>query len=158
MNKRMWCLAFAALLALVLRVPAWAQQTALYTGSGAEGVSVAVLVPEAQGIGADQAYLPTMAQGVLVGDFTRFSKMRVIDRQALDKVIIEGLSGYYAEENSFVQLGKAADVQYVLSGALQKTGAGFLLQFNVTEAATGASKAVYNGNCTSAELENFSAL
>jgi TolB-like protein len=158
MKQRNRGLPFTALLALVLHVPVWAQQGTLYTGSGAEGLSVAVLVPEAKGIDAGEAYLPTMAQGVLVGDFTRFSKMRVIDRQALDKVIAEGESGYYADENNFVRLGKAADVQYVLSGTLQKTGAGFLLQFKVTEAATGASKAAYSGNCATAELENFSAL
>jgi TolB-like protein len=158
MKQRNRVLPCAVILALVLLAPAWAQQAAWYTGSGGEGLSIAVLVPEAKDIGAGQAYLPTMAQGVLVGDFTKFSKMRVIDRQALDKVIAEGESGYYAEESGFVRLGKAADVQYVLSGALQKTGAGFLLQFKVTEAATGASKAAYNGNCTQAELENFSAL
>jgi hypothetical protein len=93
-------------------------------------------------------------QGVLVGDFAKFSAMRVIDRQSLDKVIAEGESGVYADEGGFAQLGTVANAQYVMSGALQKTGSGFSLQLKITDAESGESKAVYTGTCTAAELEN----
>jgi hypothetical protein len=81
--------------------------------------------------------------------------MQVLDRQNLEKVIAEGESGYYADENNFVQLGKVADVQYILNGALQKTGSGFSLQLKITDAASGASKAVYTGNVPATELEDL---
>ncbi|MDR2052621.1 MAG: leucine-rich repeat domain-containing protein [Treponema sp.] len=118
-------------------------------------MSVAVLVPEGKGLADGEAYLPALVQGVLVGDFTKFSAMKVLDRQNLEKVIAEGESGYYTDESGFVQLGTVAKVQYILNGALQKTGSGFSLQLKVTDAASGESKAAYTGNVPAAELENL---
>jgi hypothetical protein len=126
-----------------------------WTGNGAAGLSIAVLVPEGRGLAEGEAYLPTMVQGVLVGDLTKFSAMKVLDRQNLEKVIAEGESGYYTEGSNFVQLGKVADVQCILNGALQKTGSGFSLQLAITDAASGASKAAYTDNISAAELENL---
>ncbi|MDR0683777.1 MAG: leucine-rich repeat domain-containing protein [Spirochaetaceae bacterium] len=129
-----------------------------WTGGGAAGLSVAVLVPEGRGLAQGEAYLPTMVQGVIVGDFTKFSAMKVLDRQNLDKVIAEGESGFYENESNFVQLGTVANVRYILNGALQKTGSGFSLQIKVTDAASGESKAAYTGNVTAAELENLTGI
>jgi hypothetical protein len=126
------------------------------TGNGAADLSIAVLVPEGRDLANDENYLPTIVQGVLVGDFTKFSSMRVLDRQNLDKIIAEGESGYYADENTFVQLGTLANVRYILNGAPQKTGSGFSLQLKVTEAASGVSRAAYTGSVTAAELEDLS--
>ena len=126
-----------------------------WTGDGAAGMSIAVLVPEGRGLDKAEEYLPTMVQGVLVGDLAKFSAMKVLDRQNLEKVIAEGESGYYTDESNFVQLGAVANVQYVLNGALQKTGSGFSLQLKVTDAASGASKAAYTGNVPAAELEDL---
>jgi TolB-like protein len=127
-----------------------------WTGNGGADLSVAVMVPEGRGLSADEAYLLTMVQGVLVGDFTKFSAMKVLDRQNLEKVIAEGESGYYAEETNFVQLGNVANVQYILNGALQKIDSGFSLQLKVTNAASGESRAAYTGNVPAAELEDLS--
>jgi TolB-like protein len=126
-----------------------------WTGNGAADISLAVLVPEGQGLADNEAYLPTMVQGVLVGDFTKFSAMKVLDRQNLEKVIAEGESGYYADESNFVQLGTVANVGYILNGMLQKTGLGFSLQLKVTDAASGVSKAVYTGSVPAVELEDL---
>jgi TolB-like protein len=142
----LWAVFFAAL-------PVFGQS--YWTGNGGAGLSIAVLVPEGRGLAANEAYLPTMVQGVLVGDFTKFSAMKVLDRQNLEKVIAEGESGLYADESNFVQLGTVANVAYILNGALQKTGSGFSLQLKITDAASGASKAAYTGNVPAAELENL---
>jgi TolB-like protein len=123
-----------------------------WTGDGGAGLSIAVLVPEGKGLAAGEDFLPAMAQGVLVGDFTKFSAIKVLDRQNLEKVIAEGESGYYADENNFVKLGEVANVGYVLNGALQKTGTGFSLQLKITDAASGMSRAAYTGSCSEAEL------
>ncbi|MDR1143334.1 MAG: leucine-rich repeat domain-containing protein [Spirochaetaceae bacterium] len=114
------------------------------------------MVPESQGLADNEAYFPTMVQGVLVGDFTKFSAMKVLDRQNLEKVIAEGESGYYADETNFVQLGNVANVRYILNGALQKTGSGFSLQLKVTDAVSGESRAAYTGNVPATELEDLS--
>jgi TolB-like protein len=134
-------------------LPAFGQT--YWTGNGGAGLSIAVLVPEGRSLASGEAYLPTLVQGVLVGDLAKFSAMKVLDRQNLEKVIAEGESGYYANESSFVQLGTVANVQYILNGALQKTGTGFSLQLKITDAASGASKAAYTGACSAAELENL---
>jgi TolB-like protein len=126
-----------------------------WAGNGGAGIGIAVLVPEGRDLAAGEAYLPTMVQGVLVGDFTKFSAMKVLDRQNLEKVIAEGESGYYDDESSFVQLGTAANVQYILNGTLQKTGANFSLQLKITDAKSGVSKAAYTGNVPAAEFENL---
>jgi hypothetical protein len=133
-------------------------KAAYWTGNGASDISVAVLVPEGRGLAANEDYLPTMVQGVLVEDFTKFSAMTVLDRQNLEKVIAEGESGYYADESNFVQLGTVTNTRYMLNGALQKTGSGFSLQLKVTEAASGVSKAAYTGAVSAAELENQSGI
>jgi hypothetical protein len=99
-----------------------------------------------------------MAQGVLVGDFTKFSAIKVLDRQNLEKVIAEGESGYYADEDNFVQLGTVANVRYILNGALQKTGTGFSLQLKITDTKSGASRAAYTGICSAAELDNLAGI
>jgi TolB-like protein len=143
----------SVLLGLVFLGPVAAQD--YWTGNGGADVSIAVLVPEGRGLTTAEEYLPTMVQGVLVGDFSKFSAMKVLDRQNLEKVMAEGESGFYDESN-FVQFGAVHNVQYVLNGALQKTGSGFSLQLKVTEAASGASKAVYTGSITAAELADLS--
>jgi TolB-like protein len=127
-----------------------------WVGNGAADLSIAVLIPDGRGLGENEAYLPTMVQGVLVGDFTKFSAMKVLDRQNLEKVIAEGESGYYADESNFVQLGTVANIQYILNGALQKTGSGFSLQLKITDVASGESRAAYTGNVPAAELEDLS--
>jgi TolB-like protein len=134
-------------------LPAFGQS--YWTGNGGAGLSIAILVPESKGLGSDESYLPEVAQGVLVGDFTKFSAIRVLDRLNLEKVIAEGESGYYANEKNFVQLGKAADVQYLLNGSLQKTGRGFALQLKITDINSGESRAAYTGACSAEELENL---
>ncbi|MDR0586618.1 MAG: leucine-rich repeat protein [Treponema sp.] len=126
-----------------------------WAGDGGDGLSIAVLVPEGRGLAPGEAYLPALVQGVLVGDFTKFSAMKVLDRQDLEKVIAEEESGYYADESNFVRLGTVANVQYILNGALQKTASGFSIQLKITDAASGASKAAYTGACSAADLENL---
>jgi TolB-like protein len=127
-----------------------------WTGNGAEDISIAVLVPEGRALTANEAYLPAMIQGVLAGDFAKFSAMKVLDRQNLESVIAGGEGGYYVDEGNFVQLGTVANVRYVLNGALRKTGLGFSLQLKITEAVSGESKAAYTGDVSAAELENLS--
>jgi TolB-like protein len=148
--------------AAVTGAPQKATAPAYWTGNGGKDLSIAVLVPEGKGLSKgpdkDETYLPSMVQGVVVGDFTKFSAMKVLDRQNLDKVIAEGESGYYENESNFAQLGASADVRYLLTGSLQKTGSGFMLQLGVVEAANGESRAAYSGNCTAAQLDNLSAI
>jgi len=128
-----------------------------WTGDGAKSDSIAILPLAGQGLSNEEELLPVTVQGILVGDMSGFSAMRVVDRINLDNIIAEGESGYYADENNFAQLGQLANVRYIMNGSVQKTGSGFVLQLRVSEA-NGTSKAVYTGNCHLEELENQSAV
>jgi len=132
-----------------------------YTGDGGKGLSLAVLVPSAQGIGADQNYLPTMIQGVLVGDLTKYSAVSVLDRLKLETVLKETESGIYKNEADFGRLGEITNVDYALTGNITKTGSGYAMQIQVVgtgKKTIGVTKAAYSGSCTIAELDDFTGI
>jgi TolB-like protein len=126
-----------------------------YAGDGGKDMSLAVLIPDATGLEASENYLPTLVQGVLVGDLSKYSAMSVLDRQNLEKVLKETESGIYKSEAEFLQLGEIANVGYAMTGAITKTRSGFALSVAITDTKTGTTRAAYNGSCTAAELDNF---
>jgi len=127
-----------------------------YTGNGGKGVNLAVLIPEGRGLSADQAYLPTMVQGVFVADLTKYSAMSVIDRANLEKVLKETESGIYKEAD-FAKLGEI-NVDHFLTGSLTKTSSGFSFQIQITGTKDVEIKASYSGACTIAEFDNYVAI
>ncbi|GHV83026.1 hypothetical protein AGMMS50212_03660 [Spirochaetia bacterium] len=129
-----------------------------FSGDGGEGKSIAVLIPAAEGLGKDDAYLPAMVQGVFVGDFSKFSGFKVLDRQSLDKVLAEGESGIYGDNADFAELGGITGTQYIMTGKLLKTKSGYSLQVQITDSKTATTNAAYTGVCTAAELDNFTGI
>jgi len=132
-----------------------------YTGDGGKGLSLAVLVPSAQGIAVAQDYLPTLVQGVLVGDLTKNSAISVLDRLRLETVLKETESGIYRSEEDFGRLGEIANVDYALTGNITKTGSGYAMQIQVVgtgKDTIGITKAAYSGSCTIAELDDFTGI
>jgi hypothetical protein len=123
-----------------------------------KGMSLAILVPEGKGLGQNENYLPTLIQGVFVGDVSKYTNISVLDRQGLEKVLKETESGLYKNEAEFLQLGKIANVGYAMTGSLTKTNSGFALSITITDTKTGITQAAYNGSCTLAELENFTGI
>ena len=62
-----------------------------------------------------------MAQGVFVGDMTKYSAIQVLDRQNLQKVIDENLSGFYEEDNPDLnKLGHLLSTDYIMTGTIRK--------------------------------------
>jgi len=118
-------------------------------------------VPESRGLAVEQNYLPTMVQGVLVGDMTRHSSIRVLDRLNLEKVLKETESGIYKNEADYGKLGEIANVDYALTGNITKTGAGYAMQIQVVgtgKSTVGVTKASYSGSFTIAELDDFTGI
>jgi uncharacterized membrane protein (UPF0127 family)/TolB-like protein len=153
--KKLVMAAFAALVFVSLSA---AQN---FTGSRGRGTSLAVLVPSASGLSSEQNYLPTMVQGVLVGNFAKYSAITVIDRQTLEKTLRETESGIYRNEADYGRLGEVANVDYALTGNITKTGAGYAMQIQVMGTGKnniGVTKASYSGSCTIAELDNFTGI
>jgi tetratricopeptide (TPR) repeat protein len=151
MNKKIVLLCVFG--ALLLSSAVYAQN---YTGTGGRGVNLAVLSPTPNGLSADQAYLPTMVQGVFVSDLKKYSAMSVIDRENLEKVLQETESGV-SREADFVKLGEI-NADHTLRGSLTRTSSGFSLQIQITGLKDGKVKASYSGACTVAELDNYVAI
>jgi TolB-like protein len=133
-------------------------QNQYFDGNGGAGISIAILAPQGYGIVKDLEYLPTLVQGVLVSDFSKYSKISVLDRVNLDKIFEETLNGIYPDENSFIQLGHVVGTEYMMTGAITKTQAGYAIQLQIANSQNGITKASYSGTCTAAELDNFSGI
>jgi hypothetical protein len=136
--------------------PAPAGQTILFTGDGGKGKSLAILAPKAHGLADTQNYIPALVQGEFVSNFTGYSAMSVMDRENLDKVYAELLSGYYGDDDAAgLDLGHLTATDYVMTGNITKTETGYALQMQITKTADKMTAASYSGNCTFAELDDL---
>ena len=130
-----------------------------WTGDGGKEISLGIIVPESQGLNADQEYLSAMVQGVLVANISKYSNISVLDRVSLDKVIAETLDGVYEDSLDIVRLGHVAHVENMMTGKIIKTSTGYTLQINVTDTTPNARTiASYSGTCTASQLDDQSAI
>ena len=154
------CFARFVILSLLIgiAIPCWAQPQ-YFTGDGRKDMSLAILVPESQGLSKELAYLPAMVQGCLVSNISKYSKIAVLDRVALDKVIAETLDPTYKDNLDIVRLGHVAQTGYIMTGKLIKTSSGYTMQINVTDTTPNAkTTASYSGACTVAQLDDQTAI
>lgn len=129
-----------------------------WTGDGGRGKSLGILVLESQGLNEALSYIPTMVQGGLVANISRYSAISVLDRIALDKVIAETLDPTYEDSDSIIRLGHIAHVGLMLTGKIIKTTTGYTLQLNITDTANAQTVASYSNNFTVAQFDNHTAI
>nr|AGS51787.1 hypothetical protein [uncultured bacterium contig00053] len=137
------------------------ETSSFFTGDGGSGISLGILLPDANGLSAEQDYLPALVQGVLVSDFSKFSEISVLDRVRLESVLRETESGIYKNDEDFGRLGEIANVDYALTGNIVRTGSGYAMQLQVVGTGRGnigITRASYSGSSTIAELDNFSGI
>jgi hypothetical protein len=133
--------------------------SSFFTGLGGKGMSLGILVPESKGLNANQEYLPSMVQGCLVSNISKYSAITVMDRVSLDRVIAETLDPTYKDNLDIVRLGHVAQVGYMMTGNIMRTSTGYTLQLNVTETTPNAPTiASYSGTCNVAQFDDFSAI
>ncbi|MDR1902693.1 MAG: hypothetical protein LBQ88_10485, partial [Treponema sp.] len=107
-------------------------------------------MPDGKGLSGDQSYLPAMVQGGLVTNLAKYSLIRVLDRQSLERVLRETESGIYQNEEDFLKLGQIANVNHALTGSVTKTSTGYALQIQVvptTAEENAATRASYSASC-----------
>jgi len=129
-----------------------------FTGDGGRGTRMAVLVPDAIGLDEEQDYLPGLVQSVMVDNFSRFSAISVLDRVTLETVLAETESGIYQTEEDFGQLGEIANVDYVMTGSITRTGTGHVLQVQIVGTGRdniGITRASFMGTPTVEQMGNF---
>jgi hypothetical protein len=130
-----------------------------YTGGGGEGISLAILAPEASGLTEDQGYIPALVQGEFVTSFNGYSAISVLDRENLDAQYGELFSGYYDDDaEAGMDLGHLTPTEYIMGGRIIKTAAGYALQIQITKTADKMTAASYSGTCTFAELDNLTGI
>jgi tetratricopeptide (TPR) repeat protein len=135
------------------------EKASYFTGDSGKNISLGIGTPKSQGLSADQAYLPTLVQGVLVDSISKYSEMQVLDRVSLDRVIAETLDPTFADNMDIVRLGHVAQVGNWLTGNIIRTSSGFTLQLNITDTTLNAvTVASYTGTSTVAEFDNHSAI
>jgi len=134
--------------------PAAPTSNPLFTGDGGKGKSIAILAPKSSGLAANQNYLPALVQGEFVSNFSGYSAISVLDRQKLDEVYAEQLSGYY-NDNAGLDLGHLQETDYVQTGSITRTATGYALQIQIIKTADKMTAASYSGTCTFAELDNL---
>jgi hypothetical protein len=133
-----------------------------FDGDGGKGTRIAVWLPDAKGLSKEEEWLPAMVQGTLTGDFNKYSKMTVTDRQNLEKILAEqaiSASGNFSEDD-YVRMGELVNAQYILTGSITKTGLdSFILELSVSDASTGVRKASYPPKpCRLSELTDMTAI
>jgi hypothetical protein len=133
-----------------------------FEGDGGKGTRIAVLLPDGKGLAGGEQWLLAMVQGVITGDFNKYSAMTVSDRQNLEKVLSEqelSETGNFSEEN-YARIGNLVNAQYILAGSITKTRENaFLLELSVTDAETGVRRASYPPKpCTLRDLEGMGAI
>ena len=130
-----------------------------YTGDGGKGISIAILAPDAEGLTKNFNYLPALVQGEFVSNFSTYSALSVLDRLNLDKLFDEIYSEYYPDdEEGVIRVGHLTKTDYIMTGIIIKTSAGYALQMQIASSADGMTKASYSGTCTAAELENLTGI
>jgi len=155
-------LSLAVLSAILLVAHADRLAAAPFTGDGGRGIRIAVMVPEAVGLPAEQNYLPTLVQGVLAGDLARFSAMAVQDRQRIETILAEHERDVHqTTEDFFSRLAEIADVDYLLTGNVTRTATGHALQLQIVgmrQGNMGVTRASFSGTPTIAEMDNFTGI
>jgi len=129
-----------------------------FTGNGGRGLTLAVLELESHDLNASQNYLPSMIQGVLVGDIVKYSAITVLDRITLDNTQRELGIAAFKDEGDFGKLKEAANVEFSLTGNITGIESGFNLQLQIRrngESFSDRPAATYNGDFTADELVNF---
>ncbi|GHV02371.1 hypothetical protein FACS189485_02610 [Spirochaetia bacterium] len=130
-----------------------------YTGSGGKDISLAILAPKTTGLTKDQGYIPALVQGEFVSNFSGYSALSVMDRENLDNVYGELLSGYYDDrDEAGLDLGHLTSTDYLMNGSITKTAAGYALQMQITKTADKMTAASYSGTCTFMELDNLTGI
>jgi hypothetical protein len=129
-----------------------------FTGDGRKDMSLAIIVPESQGIDKDHAYLPLMIQGCLVANISKYSAIKVLDRVALDKVIAETLDPAYRDNFDIVRLGHITQTGYIMTGTLIKKSYDYTLTINVTDTTPNPQTKAYSANCTLSQLDDQTAI
>ena len=129
-----------------------------YRSNDGKGKSLGILIPESEGLSKELLYVPTLVQGYLVTNISKYSAISVLSRVDLDKVIAETLNPTYEDSEGIIRLGHIAQVGFIMTGKIIKNSIGYVLQINVTDTSNAQTVASYSGTCTVDQLDDQTAV
>ena len=130
-------------LTVAVLLPCFSQE--YYSGNGGSEIRLAIYEPQPQGdVSKEQLHY---IQSMLNNNFNRFSSIRLIDQQHLERIIGEQNvaigSGSFREED-LVKIGALVNAQYYLFGTVQGLSSNrYRLNLSITDSSEGVRKATF---------------
>ena len=148
-------LSFVAVLAFCV-LGLWAQSSEF------EGKTVVVFEPSFNSEEQADSWIPSFVQGIVSTNFQKYSNMKVIDRQNIDRVIKEqklSESLSYSEDGQ-IEIGKLLAAQYIIAiNVIKKSNNGYSIEYKITNTETGAIGGSYiDTNCIESDMNDGSAI
>jgi hypothetical protein len=125
-----------------------------FTGDGGAGQTLTVLAPQGN-LNSGESYLRNLVQSIIADDFNNFSKIKTTNWAELEKVLAQTEELVYAENPNIIAAGNITQTQYILTGELTKTGAGYALSLTIMDTKTAQTKASYTGTCSKDQLDKM---
>lgn len=135
-----------------------------FTGDGAGGITLAVLLPQGRAAGGrtlpeNEQWLLSFIQGNLSSDFSRYSGMEIIDRQTISQVLEQqnlSLSQNSGDKNTIIRIGNITNAQFLLTGTMEKMNANdYSLHLTIVNAETAVIRASRVAAVSMAELRSL---
>ena len=140
-------------------IPIQQTGTAYWTGDGGKGQTIAIMPIQGQGLNENEKFYPEVVQAEMLRAFSDYSNMEAMDWSTLERIIKDGESDFYAEENQIIRLGEVIPSKYQLSGTIRKTGTGLInITLTVAEASNARIRATFNDNFQMAQIEDLSGI
>ena len=121
-----------------------------FTGNGGKGKRIAILVPEYKGPQEAGVNIPRLLQSAFIADFNKYSALSVLDRETLDPI--------YRDNLDIVRLGQITQTDYIITGTIIKTSAGYAVSVHIANTQDGSINAAHIGTYTLKGLENLTGI
>ena len=129
-------------------------------GTGRDDITLAILRPRGIDLASEQEKYLDILQGALIGDFNKFSAIKLLDVKNMEAIIGQlelSMSGLFSEEN-YIEIGRMTNAKFILAGSLTKIdNTQFDLYLSLTDLEAAEPIAVFQKIIKLRELINYSA-
>ena len=101
------------------------------------------------------ANLPMLLQSTFITGFKKYSALSVLDRETLNRLLVETLDPVYEDNLDIVRLGHITQTDYIMTVNIIKTSAGYVVSVHIANIQDGTINASYTETYTLEALENL---
>jgi hypothetical protein len=99
-----------------------------------------------------------VVQDTVITDFKTYSAFKMLDKEMINRVFKETLDGIYEESEKIVRLGHVTHTDYIITGNIIKTSAGYVMTLKAANTINGMADVSHTGSYTLAALENLTGI